>query len=125
MIARDKQGNFWMSTSDKGVLKLDPSYNIEVYGTDQGLESNYCYGLAIGIDGAIWVSHNGGLSCIDPYSGRVELFDNHEGVNLSFNRGAMDVYGSEVWFGSDKGMVVYNSVKTLRMKFLLYLVSFL
>ncbi len=114
-IFDDENGDIWFSSNGSGIFKLGVKtcFNIN---TDFGIMSNYCNAIRINDLGNIWVSHNEGLSKISLADTSVQVFDQYFGLNYRFLRGAIDIVDNEIWFGTENGVVLYNSDKDFKNK---------
>ncbi len=112
-IIESNSGNIWISTHGQGVFCFADTI-IKHYDTRDGLFSNYCYGVAYDDKDKIWVSHDGGLSSIDLNADKVDVYSKRYGLNTRFSVSAIDSWGNEVWFGTQNGVVRYNSKEALK-----------
>ncbi len=115
-IFEDKNGTVWFSSSGAGIFKMNKegaSYNI---GTIDGLISNYCNAIRINNQGDIWVSHNDGLSKVSLSDTSVHIYDDYYGIQNRFLRSSIDNLDNEIWFGTENGIVLYNSDKDIKNK---------
>lgn len=112
-IYEDDDKRVWVSSKGKGIFCFVGD-TILHYGVKQGLLSNYCYGLAEDDKGKIWVSHDGGLSSLDTKNGEIEVFDARYGLDTRFSISAVEAYKNEVWFGSQNGVVKYDSKEAVK-----------
>ncbi|MCT4582487.1 MAG: SpoIIE family protein phosphatase [Flavobacteriales bacterium] len=112
-IIESNSGNIWISTHGQGIFCFADTI-IKHYDTRDGLFSNYCYGVAYDDKGKIWVSHDGGLSSIDLNADKVDVYNKRYGLNTRFSVSAIDFLANEVWFGTQNGVVRYNSKEALK-----------
>lgn len=114
-IYEDNNGEIWFTSNGTGLFKLqeDKCFNIT---TGDGLISNYCNAIRINALGDIWVSHNEGLSKINIQDSSIQTFDQYYGLNHRFLRGAIAIQDNEIWFGTENGLVLYNSDKDFKNK---------
>lgn len=108
MIDSDNDENLWLSSYDNGVFCISKDTILQ-YTVNQGLLSNYCYGLVNDSNSNIWVSHNGGLSKYNPQKDRFEKYDDKHGLSVKFSKAAISVWGNELWFGTDNGIIRYDA----------------
>lgn len=101
----------WLATKDSGVARLSKlllqqgKVVFDHINTQQGLASNFTYGLLQDNDDFIWVSHAKGLSRIDSSSFNVINFDTTHGLQgTDFNSSAIfqDNTG-RMYFGGSNG----------------------
>lgn len=71
-FAEDKEGNYWISTNDKGIFKLDKNlkklYNFNKQNS--GLPSDFCGNLFFDEKGFLWVGTLSGLAKFDAKKGK-------------------------------------------------------
>jgi serine phosphatase RsbU (regulator of sigma subunit) len=79
---------------------------------DQGLKSNYCYGLIPGENHDIWVGHRLGLSRINTLHYTVQVYDVTKGItgDCNFNALFRDNAGM-IYFGTTDGLITYDPSK--------------
>lgn len=104
-MACDDRGRFWLATVNNGILCTSNDSVVSITTAD-GLEKNYCYGLAKDGNGHIWVCHQPGLSCIDLANGNMRTFGPANGMGYEFT-GVEAVEGGDLWFSSTQGVVHY------------------
>ncbi|HEX8514959.1 MAG TPA: two-component regulator propeller domain-containing protein [Bacteroidia bacterium] len=109
-IIRDKENNTWLSTFGNGLFKVNA--NITSYSADDGLASNYCYGLTNDGSGNIWIGHRAALSRFKTQKNIIETFNKGEGVNGDCNYNAFfrDADGN-AWFGTTDGYIRFDPHK--------------
>ncbi len=104
----DRRGRFWLATVNNGVLCSSNDSVISITTID-GLEKNYCYGIARDNNEHIWVCHQPGLSCIDLNTGNIRTYSLNQGMNYEFDCVVPDKNG-DLWFSSSSGVVHYISM---------------
>ncbi len=114
-IFEDHNGEIWFTSNGSGLFKLQDNQCFNL-NTDDGLISNYCNALRINKLGNIWVSHNEGLSNINIKDSTIQTYDQYFGLNHRFLRGSMTMLDNEIWFGTENGLVLYNSDKDFKNK---------
>lgn len=105
-MAVDERDRLWLATVNNGVI-CSSNDSIVSISTADGMEKNYCYGIASDGNDRMWICHQPGLSCIDLNSGNIRTFNNTNGINHEFN-GVVEENG-DLWFSSSTGVVHYNS----------------
>jgi ligand-binding sensor domain-containing protein/serine phosphatase RsbU (regulator of sigma subunit) len=109
-IAEDSDSGIWVGSNGNGVFIIQSDSIINITVKD-GLVSNYCYSLICDDQKYIWIGHKTGLSRIRTTDFSVKPIEHIEGFkeNYQFNPNAVskDQMG-KIWFGSGKGLVVYN-----------------
>ncbi|MFL2570973.1 MAG: two-component regulator propeller domain-containing protein [Parvicellaceae bacterium] len=108
MIDQNAKGELWLSTFDNGVFLLKKDTILQ-YTVNEGLLSNYCYALVVDTKNRVWVTHNGGLSKLNSFTGRFEQYDDKHGLNVKFSKAAVSSWKNELWFGTDNGIIRYDS----------------
>ena len=114
-FAEDKQGALWAGSQGNGVWKFskDTILNFMQKG---GLQSDFCYSLAITEEGNPIVGHTGGISVIEQATNNIKTFGPGEGVESSTefysNAVLVDQVG-DVWFGTSEGLIKYTSVNLM------------
>jgi len=110
-LSTDGTGAIWVGTEGNGVWKIGGGENVN-YTRTTGLLSDFCYSLTNTDDGMLVVGHRGGISRIDPESGRIRTFSQIDGIKsateLFPNAIFSDPFG-HVWFGSSEGLLKYSS----------------
>lgn len=106
-MAVDDRDRFWLATVNNGLI-CTSNDSIVAISTADGLEKNYCYGIASDEDDRMWICHQPGLSCIDLNSGNIRTFNSTNGINQEFNGVTSDSRG-DLWFSSSSGVVHYIS----------------
>lgn len=104
-MAADEQGRFWLATANNGVLCTANDSVVSITAAD-GLEKNYCYGIAKDNNGHMWVCHQPGLSCIDLVNGSMRTFGVENGLNQEF-LGVTASDDGDLWFTCNTGVVRY------------------
>jgi ligand-binding sensor domain-containing protein/serine phosphatase RsbU (regulator of sigma subunit) len=106
-IQQDRDGNIWISTYGDGVYWHNLQSYVH-YGRDDGLMSDYCYGIRLDGEGTAWVSHRGGVSRIKPSSGQIRVLTGKDGFIGDCHRNAIVIEGDKgILFGTDKGLMRY------------------
>ncbi len=106
-LTHDDSNRLWVATVNNGVICTSNDTIISITTAD-GLEKNYCYGIAADGNGRIWVCHQPGLSCIDLTTGNIRSFNSTNGVGQEFTGVSADDNG-DLWFSSSSGVVHYMS----------------
>lgn len=100
----------WLSTS-YGVHKYNifSEKIITGYTFDEGLPDNHIYGSVIDKNGAIWVSSNNGLACIEEEKNEIHLFDENDGLqSREFNGTAFAQFNDIIYFGGINGINYFH-----------------
>ncbi|AEP31255.1 two-component regulator propeller domain-containing protein [Brumicola nitratireducens] len=111
------ENNLWFATADKGVGRIskvdldNEKFVFEYTGYNQGLASNFAYGLLADENGYIWVSTAKGLSFISLENNRVKNFNTSHGLqgtdfnNIAFFQGQ----DGRMFFGGANGFNTFLS----------------
>lgn len=111
-----RDGHVWVATGE-GLLDyadlLKPDSGFKLYNRASGLNNAHVQAIAQDRSGGIWVSTNGGISCIlgdKVYN--YEIRDNVPMGNFMSRCAATDQQGN-MYFGALGGLCVFNPVKVL------------
>ena len=109
-ITEDKEGIIWVATLGNGVWMIPENGESLNFTTNTGLVSDYCYSMVLTQNDEPVVSHQGGISHIDPETSHVVTRTQYDGLNPSTvfkpNSVRRDPAG-QIWFGSSEGMLKY------------------
>lgn len=108
MIDGNKNGEIWLSSLDNGVFYITPDTILQ-YTVNDGLFSNYCYGIVVDSKNNTWITHNGGVSRFNVSTKTFEIYDDKHGLNVKFLKSAIYNWENELWFGTDNGIIRYDS----------------
>lgn len=107
-FCEDKNGNIWTATFGNGFANLSLATKV-VITTNQGLVSNYCYGIICDRDNNLWVTQKNYLTKYNPLRQSIKTFSGKDlfGDN-QFNINALHLdKDGNVWMGTAKGAVKY------------------
>jgi len=110
MLSASSDGMVWMATADNGIYKINDTVASNFTSYD-GLESDYCYSIVEDENSFIWITHDGGLSKFDPSTSSFIKYGSKSGVDVRFLPGSVCKFEDQLWFGTENGVVVYNSVE--------------
>lgn len=110
----DKKSNLWLGTRGGGLNMLsrkNREYRInhfEHFSENISLPSSNIYGIKSDSNGNIWISHNKGVSRIDPQLNTARHYGVTDGLqDREFNMGAsFQGQTGEIYFGGNKGFNV-------------------
>lgn len=105
-ILKDRQGGFWLTTTENGVFYL-PQLAYNVYDASSGLPDDNIVSLAIRHPDSVWVAtRNGSVALIDRAKERIHLLDRPWGNTQVFEL----KYGPEgvLWMATSKGTYKYG-----------------
>ncbi|MBP5366131.1 MAG: SpoIIE family protein phosphatase [Bacteroidales bacterium] len=101
----DRMGRMWLATANDGIICAENDSIIPLTTAD-GLEKNYCYGIAADGNDRLWVCHQPGLSSIDLSTGTIRHFNSKNGIEQEFLSVNCDENG-DLWFAASSGLVHY------------------
>ncbi|MCD8292384.1 MAG: hybrid sensor histidine kinase/response regulator, partial [Prevotellaceae bacterium] len=81
-LKADNRGRILVGTHDGLVIFPDPSRadTFQVFGAEAGLKNTSVRAIHEDRDGRLWMSTNGGISCLDEATGKFFNFDYRDGV---------------------------------------------
>jgi diguanylate cyclase (GGDEF)-like protein len=109
-VMEDRAGNIWVGTRGAGVCKLEFRDRMRGryrrYSEADGLPNSQIYAVIEDEAGSLWLTHNRGLSRLDPATGKVKNFTALSGVQSpEFNGNAkFRSAGGEIFFGGINGL---------------------
>ncbi len=106
-IAEDASSRIWAGSLGKGVFMIDKSDSIANLTSKEGLFSDYCYSI-VSDKSNVWVGHKGGLTKITWEFSVKPVGPMDDKVAFQFNANAVLKDSGLVWFGTDKGLLLYN-----------------
>ncbi len=104
-MTEDKDGNYWLSTIGKGVLKYNNDTLVSISVID-GLTKNYCYDIICDKNNKLWVCHWPGLTSIDLESNQIRKFGYEQDMGGDFYR-LWEDREKNIWLASSKGIIKY------------------
>ena len=106
-LTQDLDGNLWLATGGKGVLKYNESDTIEAITVQNGLSKNFCHSITCDSQNRLWVCHQPGLSCIDLNNNRtIRVFGYESNMGGDFQQVWKD-RNNTLWFASSQGVIQY------------------
>lgn len=106
-----KKGEIWAATAGNGVYYIsnDSTSRISV---ENGLMSNYCYGILADSENRIWISHERGFSRFDKNTGLLKVFSNDFAKGGASNPHAIFETGDgKVLIGTTEGLISFDPAK--------------
>ncbi|MEW6325139.1 MAG: two-component regulator propeller domain-containing protein, partial [Nitrospirota bacterium] len=101
--ALDRQGRLWVGTWGAGLGRFD-GRRWKNFTTAEGLSGNHVNSLAQDAQGALWIGTNGGVTRLDPATGRMTNYRQQDGL-LGIPIYAVTVdSGGGAWFGTLGGI---------------------
>ncbi|RMH95858.1 MAG: hypothetical protein D6681_12860 [Calditrichaeota bacterium] len=101
----------WLGTEGGGVNVFDPpSKTFRAYTVAEGLSDNTISSMVVDDTGNIWISTENGLTCLTPTNGKIQTFDERDGIpNSQFNPWAgMKARSGRLYFGTSSGIIYFN-----------------
>lgn len=106
-VMRDKNGRIWVASYGNGVFVADNNGYINLT-VENGLSSNYCYGIIQDVNENIWIGHRKGLSRI-LHDLSVKSYGKEKGIDVDFNLNAVcKDKNDRIWFGTSDGLIEYD-----------------
>ncbi|MCE3225696.1 MAG: Response regulator containing a CheY-like receiver domain and a domain protein [Bacteroidetes bacterium] len=103
---RDKKGNIWLATWDKGIYKYDGK-NFIHYTAKEGLSFNSFWGVTIDSRGNLWFSSWG--NGIYKYSGEsFTRISEKYGLPGNISMGITEASDGKIWIASDQSVSSYD-----------------
>lgn len=114
-ITSDNEGNLWVGTEAKGVIKIDPEEAkiLNDYKVSDGLLANLINLVAVDAYNNVYIGTNKGLNILDQNRGKLLTYSNKNGfVGIETKPSAVhkDELGN-LWFGTVLGVTRYNPEK--------------
>jgi ligand-binding sensor domain-containing protein/signal transduction histidine kinase len=111
-LLSDKQGRFWIGSSQGGVGRIDnPSASaphIQRYGLEQGLSSEHTFSLAEDNAGRIYVAGGRGVDRLDPNTTILHHFTVSSGLPPGESQFVFRDREGNIWFASIYGLARYR-----------------
>tara|TARA_R110002110_G_scaffold91264_3_gene237678 strand:+ start:14389 stop:18351 length:3963 start_codon:yes stop_codon:yes gene_type:complete len=113
----DLKGNLWIGTAGGGLNRWDAKYRaknilkIQHYASSISLPSSNIYGIQSGANGNLWLTHNKGITELNPDTLEIHHYGIHDGLqDAEFNMGASFKSDTGViYFGGNNG---FNAIDT-------------
>ena len=107
-LCRDVNGNIWVGTEDKGILRGTPDGHWTKFTTTDGLGDESCYALCCDQVGRIWAGHlNHGVAVFDGESWR-----NYDVIEGPLGERVFDIAccpsDGDVWMATSGGLARYS-----------------
>ena len=100
----DTKGNVWVSSEGDGLFKYDGKHFIK-YSTNEGLLSDYCYGINKDLKNNIWVGHKSGLTKLTPDEKFTSFSNNTQVKNIKLvENGVIKDESGYLWFIGEKSI---------------------
>ncbi len=120
-LYRDRHEKLWIGTEGDGVLVYDlKAKTIKVFDEKNGLANNTVYAVKQAGNGTFWLSTNKGLSSIEPLGGKIENYDQSDGLQAGqFNVGSAlyDDKRKMMYFGGTEGLNVFDPAQVYKSNY--------
>lgn len=107
---KDKNGNIWMGSYDKGLLRWnEKTESVKTWDIQTGFPSNTVFGILEDSIGNIWCSTANGLVMWDQFTERFLIFTQKDGLmNNEFSTNSFfQAEDGEMYFGGNNGFVSF------------------
>ncbi len=104
-MTKDKNGDIWLSTIGKGVLKYTTDTLMPIDVAD-GLSKNYCYDILCDKNNKLWICHWPGISSVDLNTMQIRNFGFEDKMGGDFFR-LWEDNERNIWFASSHGVIKY------------------
>ena len=101
----------WLGTEGGGMIFWDIDKKaMQVYSTEDGLPSNFIYGIETDQNNHLWISTTKGLSHFNPLNNEFKNYDKSDGLSdQEFNFGPHGkTSNGEIFFGGQNGFTFFN-----------------
>jgi len=113
-IFRDSSGRLWVSTSSRGMIRIDEPTaeepRLAEFTTRDGLASNQATCTTEDNFGRIYVSTGRGVTRLDLATGRVKVFTKADGLPENYVTQCKRDASGALWFGTLQGLARYVPV---------------
>ncbi len=111
-IALDKDNNIWLALDGSGIIKYDPRRHAGFqYSIEDGLPTNYSYGLKFDNKNRLWIGTLKGLSCLLVNEKRFINFTKETGLPADYFDERCMYYDSstnQLWAGSKNILMQFD-----------------
>jgi ligand-binding sensor domain-containing protein/serine phosphatase RsbU (regulator of sigma subunit) len=110
-FTESRNGGIWAATSGNGVYYFSND-SVSRITVENGLMTNYCYGILADSHGKIWISHERGFSRYDVSSGIINIFSNDFAKSGNCNPHAIfETSDGKILIGTTEGVISYDPGK--------------
>ena len=107
-FAEGNRGEIWAATYGNGLFYISND-SVTRITSENGLMTNYCYGIMADSDNKIWISHERGFSRYDINSGVIKVFSNDFAKGGNCNPHAIfETSDGKVLLGTTEGLISYD-----------------
>jgi serine phosphatase RsbU (regulator of sigma subunit) len=112
-ITEYPKGVIWACTSEAGVYRIEKG-EVKQFSTNQGMASDFNYGIIPDAAGNIWVAHRDALSRISAKNETIRIYDHRSGIRGKIGANALSKDPSDfLWIGTEFGAIRYDIKKDL------------
>ncbi len=104
-MTEDNDGNIWLSTIGKGVLKYNND-TLESISVADGLTKNYCYDIICDKKNRLWVCHWPGMSSINLENHQIRKYGFEQDLGGDFYK-LWEDREKNIWIASSNGVIKY------------------
>lgn len=105
------KGVIWVSTSETGVYRIKND-KVDKFTTNEGMASDFTYGIIADIQDNIWVAHRNALSRISVKNQAIRIYDRRSGIRGKITTNALSKDASGfLWIGTELGAIRYDISK--------------
>lgn len=116
-ITKNRAGHLMMATNGNGVIEVVNEDSVIIYDENNGLLSNYCYGLNVLKDNQVAAIHRNGITDIDVKNRICSAINSDYGIKSEVNKNASAVSKrGDLWLGTEGYLVRYNVSKYKPLK---------
>ena len=119
MLMCDSHGRMWMAHRQGLTLFADTRHpeQMQHYNRANGLKNSFVWAVCEDKKGHIWMSSNGGISCLYPDGGKILNYAHAEGVpyNAFMERQCNRLPDGRIVFGQEEGACVFDPARTEQM----------
>jgi ligand-binding sensor domain-containing protein/signal transduction histidine kinase/DNA-binding response OmpR family regulator len=110
-VFEDSRGRFWIA-SDNGLIQYNTVSDqvIARYDEDAGMPGDMVFRVLEDNNGRLWASTSKGLACIDPVTGKIQVYTQADGLlsnQFNHNSAYRDNAG-RLYFGSVRGLISFQ-----------------
>jgi serine phosphatase RsbU (regulator of sigma subunit)/ligand-binding sensor domain-containing protein len=110
-FAEGNRGEIWSATAGNGVYYISND-SVSRINVENGLMSDYCYGIMPDSENRIWISHERGFSRFDMKTGVIKVFSNDFAKGGTCNPKAIfETRDGKVLIGTTEGLISFDRKK--------------